>query len=67
MSNSINVEHLDKKRADEAKRFGLINDIFEPSELHKEVMNIAKRISSKSSYVIGLGNPFHLQPRDSNR
>jgi len=48
--------------ADEAKRFGLINDIFEPSELHKEVMNIAKRISSKSSYVIGLGKKtFYTQ------
>jgi enoyl-CoA hydratase/carnithine racemase len=41
--------------ASEAKRFGLINDIFEPGELHEKVMAIAKTISSKSSYVLKLG------------
>ena len=41
--------------ASEAKRFGLINDIFEPGELHEKVMTIAKAISSKSSYVLKLG------------
>ena len=41
--------------ASEAKRFGLINDIFEPKELHDRVMAIAKTISSKSSYVLEMG------------
>ena len=41
--------------ASEAKRFGLINDIFEPKELHDRVMAIAKTISSKSSYVLKMG------------
>ena len=41
--------------ASEAKRFGLINDIFEPGELHEKVIAIAKSISSKSSYVLKLG------------
>ncbi|MEE3165146.1 MAG: enoyl-CoA hydratase [Pseudomonadota bacterium] len=41
--------------ASEAKRFGLINDIFEPKELHDRVMAIAKTISSKSSYILEMG------------
>lgn len=41
--------------ASEAKRFGLINDIFEPKELHQRVMALAKIISSKSSYILKLG------------
>jgi len=41
--------------AHEAKRFGLINDIFEPQELHKKVMVVAKTISSKSSYILKIG------------
>ena len=41
--------------AHEAKRFGLINDIFEPEELHKKVMVVAKTISSKSSYILKIG------------
>ena len=41
--------------ASDARRFGLINEVFKPEELHKQVMNIAKTISSKSSYVLKLG------------
>ena len=41
--------------ATEAKRFGLINDVFEPEELHERVMTVAKTISSKSSYILKLG------------
>ena len=41
--------------AHEAKRFGLINDIFKPEELHKKVMAVAKTISSKSSYILKIG------------
>ena len=48
--------------AADAKRFGLINDIFEPKELHNRVIGIAKIISSKSSYVMGLGKEtFYTQ------
>ena len=41
--------------ASEAKRFGLINDVFAPEELHVRVMDVAKIIASKSSYVLKLG------------
>ena len=41
--------------ASDARRFGLINDVFSSEELHEQVMNIAKTISSKSSYVLKLG------------
>ncbi len=41
--------------ASDAKRFGLINDFFNSEDLHKEVMQIAKNISNKSSYVLKLG------------
>ena len=41
--------------AAEAKRFGLINDVFEPSELHLKVMEKAKTIASKSPYVVQSG------------
>tara|TARA_B100001105_G_scaffold232805_1_gene206291 strand:+ start:2173 stop:2955 length:783 start_codon:yes stop_codon:yes gene_type:complete len=41
--------------ASDARRFGLINDVFNSEELHEQVMNIAKTISSKSSYVLKLG------------
>ena len=41
--------------ASEAKRFGLINDVFVPEELHARVMDVAKTIASKSSYVLKLG------------
>ena len=48
--------------ATDAKRFGLINDIFEPKELHNKVIDIAKVIASKSSYVMGLGKEtFYTQ------
>ena len=39
----------------EAKRFGLINDVFGPEELHERVMDIAKIICSKSSYILKIG------------
>tara|TARA_B100001996_G_C18616959_1_gene576140 strand:- start:550 stop:1332 length:783 start_codon:yes stop_codon:yes gene_type:complete len=41
--------------ASDAKRFGLINDIFEPGELHKNVTKIARTIGSKSSYILEIG------------
>ena len=39
----------------DAKRFGLINDVFNSKDLHKQVMEVAKNISNKSSYVLKLG------------
>ena len=39
----------------EAKRFGLINDVFGPEELHERVMDVAKIICSKSSYILKIG------------
>ena len=39
----------------EAKRFGLINDAFESSELHAKVMEKAGIIASKSPYVVQTG------------
>ena len=41
--------------ATEAKRFGLINDVFGPEELHEKVMEVAKVICSKSPYVLKMG------------
>ena len=41
--------------ATEAKRFGLINDVFGPEELHVKVMEVAKVICSKSPYVLKMG------------
>ena len=38
-----------------AKQIGLINDHFSKKELNKEVLNIAKKISSKSNLTIKIG------------
>ena len=38
-----------------AKEIGLINDYFPNSKLEKQVLNIAKRISSKSNVTIKIG------------
>ena len=50
--------------ASEAKRFGLINDLFEPEELHERVMAVAKIISSKSSYILKLGKETFYKQLD---
>lgn len=48
--------------ASEAKRFGLINDIFEPKFLHEKVMKVAQTICSKSPYVLKMGKEtFYTQ------
>ena len=41
--------------AEDAKRFGLINDLFEPAQLHVKVMEKARVIASKSPYVVQSG------------
>jgi len=50
--------------ANEAKRFGLINDVFESEELHKKVMEVAKDICSKSSYVLKMGKETFYRQLD---
>tara|TARA_B100000686_G_scaffold77649_1_gene83720 strand:- start:2112 stop:2957 length:846 start_codon:yes stop_codon:yes gene_type:complete len=50
--------------ATEAKRFGLINDVFGPEELHKKVMEVAKVICSKSSYVLKMGKETFYKQLD---
>ena len=50
--------------ASEAKRFGLINDMFEPEDLHERVMAVAKTISSKSSYILKLGKETFYKQLD---
>ena len=42
-------------KASFAKQIGLINDHFSKKELNKEVLNIAKKISSKSNLTIKIG------------
>ena len=50
--------------ASEANRFGLINDVFAPEELHVRVMDVAKIIASKSSYVLKLGKETFYKQLD---
>ena len=50
--------------ATEAKRFGLINDAFEPQELHEKVMEVARAICSKSPYVIKMGKETFYKQLD---
>ena len=50
--------------ATEAKRFGLINDVFGPEELHKKVMEVARVICSKSSYVLKMGKETFYKQLD---
>ena len=42
-------------KANHAKQIGLINDHFTKNKLNKEVLNIAKKISSKSNLTIKIG------------
>ncbi len=42
-------------KANFAKQIGLINDHFTKNELNKEILNIAKKISSKSNLTIKIG------------
>ena len=42
-------------KANLAKQIGLINDHFTKNKLNKEVLNIAKKISSKSNLTIKIG------------
>jgi len=42
-------------KANLAKQIGLINDHFKKNKLNKEVLNIAKKISSKSNLTIKIG------------
>ena len=48
----------------EAKRFGLINDVFGPEELHEKVMEVAKVICSKSPYVLKMGKETFYKQLD---
>ena len=50
--------------ANEAKRFGLINDIFEPEKLHEKVMEVARVICSKSPYVLKMGKETFYKQLD---
>ena len=50
--------------ATEAKRFGLINDVFGPEELHEKVMEVAKVICSKSPYVLKMGKETFYKQLD---
>ena len=50
--------------ATEAKRFGLINDIFEPEELHEKVMEVARTICLKSPYVLKMGKETFYKQLD---
>ena len=52
--------------ANEAKRFGLINDIFEPEKLHEKVMEVARVICSKSPYVLKMGKETFYKQLDMN-
>ena len=44
-----------------AKDIGLINDYYPTSELENEVMNLAKKISSKSSLIVKIGKKAFYQ------
>jgi len=48
----------------EAKRFGLINDVFGPEELHEKVMEVARVICSKSPYVLKMGKETFYKQLD---
>ena len=50
--------------ANEAKRFGLINDVFGPEELHEKVMEVARVICSKSPYVLKMGKETFYKQLD---
>ena len=50
--------------ATEAKRFGLINDVFGPEELHEKVMEVARVICSKSTYVLKMGKETFYKQLD---
>ena len=50
--------------ATEAKRFGLINDVFGPEELHVKVMEVARVICSKSPYVLKMGKETFYKQLD---
>ena len=50
--------------ATEAKRFGLINDVFGPEELHEKVMEVARIICSKSPYVLKMGKETFYKQLD---
>jgi len=50
--------------ATQAKRFGLINDVFGPEELHEKVMEVARVICSKSPYVLKIGKETFYKQLD---
>ena len=50
--------------ATEAKRFGLVNDVFGPEELHEKVMEVARVICSKSPYVLKMGKETFYKQLD---
>ena len=50
--------------ATEAKRIGLINDVFGPEELHEKVMEVAGTICSKSPYVLKMGKETFYKQLD---
>lgn len=50
--------------ATQAKRFGLINDVFGPEELHEKVMEVARAICSKSPYVLKMGKETFYKQLD---
>ena len=50
--------------ATQAKRFGLINDVFGSEELHEKVMEVARVICSKSPYVLKMGKETFYKQLD---
>ena len=50
--------------ASEAKRFGLINDIFEPKLLHEKTMEVAKIICTKSPNILKMGKETFYKQLD---
>ena len=62
LSRKVNRKHSmkmlltgDPIKANYAKEIGLINDCFPSSKLEKEIMKVAKTISSKSNLVLKIG------------
>jgi enoyl-CoA hydratase/carnithine racemase len=50
--------------ATQAKRFGLINNVFGSEELHEKVMEVARVICSKSPYVLKMGKETFYKQLD---
>ena len=73
VSRSIGIKHSMEMLlmgelidSDTAKRFGLINDFFDPGTLHEEVLERAKLIASKSPFVVQSGKKTFYDQLDMN-